>query len=341
MKKKRTSSQGESPKEVQTDSVASSHQEEEENSHPTIRMGVPPLEKLGKEIERLDPELIPWGLITYGDPRDYEIHPLNARKEDPEFAIEGLEKSILSTGFRFPIFSDENKNIIDGGRRLIVAKKHLIRVPVIHVRYGENMEADLQRSLDSVIGNMGVPNSYQDLGKAVNYLFEMGLTSNEISEKLGVTSIIVNHWSVYEKIPRDILPEKIDPDDLILKDLEPFQRKRWKKLRKQVKYLSPREQIAAMKEYGENFNIKEPEEEKKKTDLSLSRLMLSQQKTVQYNTVIVTNVYEDFNRMIKMRAWNKILWDNIVRLMWIRGDFDITSEQYIKYGRELSGRKSK
>ncbi len=213
--------------------------------------------KLEKEIESVSLEEIQWDTVMMVDPRDYVIHEYNIRTFDPERGIKSLEDSILKNGYRYPCLSDENKNIIDGGRRWRIAIKHGFKMPMIHVLYGEGDEANVERAIDSMIGNMSEPNSPKEIGFGIKRLIEdMHQSISQVADRLGVTYKEVNDLYTGIKAPKELFPDE-NPD--VVEEWEgmtPRSRERFKTIIRSTS-LSPAERAIQIKEYVELTNAQQ------------------------------------------------------------------------------------
>jgi ParB-like chromosome segregation protein Spo0J len=131
-------------------------------------------------IERIvNPEV---GKVYLADPRQFSISPHNVRI-DPEREIKRLEDSILKVGFRSPIRSDLNYNIIAGGRRWRIALKHGLKIPVIFVNY----ESDAEKHLDVFLDNASTHLTLEEMRRIFLQLDSMGYSLKDIAEMTGQT----------------------------------------------------------------------------------------------------------------------------------------------------------
>ncbi len=165
--------------------------------------------KIEEDIETVSLENIQWDTVMMVDPRNYEIHEYNIRTFDAERKIKSLEDSVLKNGYRYPCLSDENMKIIDGGRRWRIAVKHGFKLPMIHVNYGEGDTADVERAIDSIIGNMSEPNSPKEVGYGIKRLIEdMNLNISQVAERLGATYKHINNLYSGIQVPKELFPEE-------------------------------------------------------------------------------------------------------------------------------------
>jgi len=170
--------------------------------------------------------------VTYDeDPRDYEIHSRNLRKFEPDRDIESLEKSILARGkIVTPLLSDEDNKIIDGGRRLRLAKKHNMKIAVLHRHYGEGVEADLMRTLDSMILNMREMQDPYKVANAIDKMLNSGMSYSDVADMLGMSLRLVRAYLLIEKTgDRSFRVHKDEPGKI-----EEIREKRKKSFSKEV-----------------------------------------------------------------------------------------------------------
>lgn len=290
---------------------------------------------VGDETERLSLDEIKWEEVMLVDPRDYTLYEFNARTQDPERGLKTLEDSVLEIGFRYPSLSDENKCFIDGGRRLSIAMKHMLKIPVIHHRYGDTIEAEQDRIIDSVIGNMGIPNSPKELGKAVNLLTEIGMPMARIAERFGVSINIVNNWSVTEKIPKDLLPEENPEVEEMWEELTPRARKTFETIRRATD-LPPKERIEQLKTYtemtySERDAVARDVQDGGTVDME-TRLSTIQEKYSHVEFNVSNSLWGRIQRMLRMRAWDKQLFLKAVLKMFDSGKYQMSQEDYMGYG---------
>lgn len=333
MKKKRISSQGESPEEVKTGSVASSHQEEEENAPTMAHSGVNPLEKLGEEVERLDTEDVRFGVIMWVDPRNLEISPLNVRREEPERYIGILEASIPIEGVKEPLLVDENKEIIDGSRRWRVAFRHSLRVPVFFKYYGEGHEADEERVLDSIRHNQSEPNTDREIGSAVNDLLKRGSNPEALAKKLGVSPGQITNWT--KTIFGDEKPFLERLAQVQYRRLSREEKRQFDKINKS-RDMTPYDFASRLFLYKKLFqrNRKKVENAVEKgeyVDLEY-RCGLQKKKTIYEKVRVPTELYEGLKNKLKIRKMDMNTWVNNMLERFTSGHIDITQEEYEKYG---------
>lgn len=148
-----------------------------------------------------------WEKIMIVDPRNYHISEWNARLVHQDRNMESLEDSILEIGIRQPLLSDEHFGIIDGHRRMLIAQRRSIMIPVIHRRYGEGLEADITRAVDSINANFPEPNTGVELGQIVNKLVGIGATVEDLATKLGIPKRGVTQWSAMIRESEELLPK--------------------------------------------------------------------------------------------------------------------------------------
>lgn len=286
------------------------------------------------ETESLSQDEILWGEIMLVDPRDYEIHRFNVRTEDPERGIKSLEDSVLEVGFRYPSLADEHKKILDGGRRWRIAMKHMLKIPMVHLRYGDEAEADLDRAIDSIVGNMGIPNSPKELGRAVNALTEMGMAMSTIAQRLGVSVNIVNNWSVTHKIPQDLLPEENPEVEEMWEGLTPRARKTFETIRRSTD-LPPKERIEQLKDYtkmtySERDAMARDVQDGGQVDTK-ARLAITTEKYSheEFNCPLQVSIW--IKRMIRMRGWDLQGFRIAGDVLYKKGIYDMSQEQYMMY----------
>ncbi len=143
------------------------------------------LEKVGEEIERIEnPEA---GRLYWADPRQFEISETNPRGRDDKHPqlreVKKLELSILKDNFHFPIVSDMDFKIVAGGRRLMLATKHNVKVPVLFRRFGSRIE----KLISAFVENDPLPLEYSERQYIVKELIKEGLTRTIVGEILGLT----------------------------------------------------------------------------------------------------------------------------------------------------------
>lgn len=217
-----------------------------------------PLIKVGPEVVSLTPEQIKWGMVMYVDPRDYHVSEYNARTCDIERHIEHLENSILTVGFRKPLISDENKGIVDGSRRHLIALKHGLLMPVIHVNYGEDFRDPIVlRIIDSIVSNMDEPNLPRELGVLVNKATSTGMPLSKISDMLGVDWKLVNGWAQSVKIPADVIPPEQQTEEVKTKwaDKAPRKQEVVTKITRAMEGTPKEKAATAMKLLDTNYDI--------------------------------------------------------------------------------------
>jgi len=288
------------------------------------------------ETESLSQDEILWGEVMLVDPRDYEIHEFNIRTQDLDRGIKSLEDSILEVGFRFPSRSDENKKLIDGGRRWRIAMKHMLKMPMVHIRYGDGQEGSQDRIIDSIIGNLGIPNSPKELGKAVNLLVsEFDMQVSEIARRLGLTVNIVNNWAISHKIPKELLPEENPEVEEIWDGLTPSEIKTFETIRRATD-LSPKERIEQLKDYTKmTFSAKDAlardVQDGGTVDIK-ARLAVTAKKYSHVEFDVSLELWKDTQKMLRMRAWDKQILLKVVLKMIRSGRIQISQEDYMELG---------
>lgn len=296
------------------------------------------LVRVGEEIERLDPSEIRWNEVMLVDPRDYEPSEWNARQEDPDRHLKSLEDSILNSGFRHPIIVDENKKIIDGKRRWLVAMKHGLKIPAIHRRYGSGPEADFKRAVDSIVANMGVSNTAKELGMIINRLKELGFSSQMIASCLGKTISQINDWSGAVEAPRDLVPPEDKEGQEIYAGMTKRQKRIFRKLVEQ-KNLPIEERAQLMREF-----VKLSPKELKEIEESLEEDLpvkveprKSSIKTTRIEARVPTHQYQSWKRKLKARGWDKSRTIMTLFNMWTSGIIEISQDEYENFGRDDYG----
>lgn len=291
------------------------------------------LERLPEEIVRLSDGEIVLGKVMLVDPRDYEIHELNARLENPERNMKQLEDSILEIGFREPCIADEHKTIIDGGRRWRIASKYKVYLPVIHKFYGEGVEADSLRAIDSILGNLTEQNTPTELGLMVNKIVDMGINISTVAKKLGYQTQYLTDWSSYIEAPKDVLPIDQDAElEEMFQNLTRRQRISVKRILKK-KDLTPEEAVeefkklyemsySAVDSYDRDIHADTPVDLDFRHKMSIAE---KKERWEQYHLIKYTKVWRG---ILRRRGWDRV---KTIRVLWngmTLGFWSPTLEEY-------------
>ena len=289
------------------------------------------------EIESLNIEDVLWDQVMMVDPRDYVVSTLNVRTEDPERELKSLEDSILeSRGFRYPLLSDENKHIIDGGRRWRVAMKHMLKVPVRHKRYGDN---DIERVFDSIEGNTTTPNTPVEVGRAVNILVELGLPISQIAERLGKSYSAITMISAIVVAPKEIIPEEIPEAQEIWKNMTVREKKRFKTVALATD-LPVEERIKQLREftdlpYSEQDAVAKDLKDGLPVDME-SRLDIIKESYDHWEHNIASSVSRLHKADCRARAWeSRNTYQALMIKLHVHPEI-LSQEEYIKWGLKLS-----
>lgn len=293
------------------------------------------LERLPEEVQVIPIESIQWEAEMKADPRDYTISEYNARLEDPERNLVRLEDSILELGFRKPLLSDENKEIIDGGRRLRIALKHSIYIPVIHRKYehlGDYTAAF--KAVDSILGNDAEPNTARELATVVDMLIERGYGITEVARMLGRQPSHLVQWAISIHAPADVFPEEDEEAKDTFEHMTPRRKKQVIRILGK-KNLAPVEAAKELKQYAELHYSDQDSYEKDVhsgtgTDLEARVELVKSADTELWTTRFYGPYARAWRRKIAMRGWDRQSYETVVHNAFTLGEIEITQEMYLR-----------
>jgi len=298
------------------------------------------LVKIQEEIERLDKSEIIWNEVMLVDPRDYEPSEWNARKEERDRKIKWLTDSVLESGFRHPILVDENKKIIDGVRRWLIALEYGLKIPAIHRRYGSGKEADFKRAIDSILANMTAPNYTKELGIIINELRRLGYSSSFIARHLGKSTSQINQWSAIDRAPEELIPEGDEEAQEIYAGMTEGQRQAYTTLVKS-KDMPAEEKAKTLRAIAKMTGRRAKEivsDLKEGLEVDLEREeKIKQIKISKLEARVPTHQLKEWKKKLKLRKWDKTRTLMAFFNLWIAGQIDINPKEYDMYGRDDYG----
>lgn len=283
------------------------------------------MEKVGDKIEEIIPEE---GKVFLADPRLFKSTDVNPRNLSKDRYLKGLEDSVLTRGFRFPIVSDFNFNIISGQRRHLIALKHGLKIPVIFKRYA----SDVDRIIDGLLDNDPLPLTGKETALALKKLRDSGLTLEEISLNTGIPveniraslrSLEVEEESnieipeeTHEKIKRRLATSERDIKEILSSKAFKSEAEKAEFILTSAE-LPPEELKDIAKEVKDGLN----------PDLSF-RVQASKVGTVKMTLYLDPELYNSLSRILKKRRWDLKRLIQVLLILFTKGGIKISQEEY-------------
>jgi len=283
--------------------------------------------KVKEEIERIPIEEIVFGEEILVDPRDYEISDFNPRIIEPTRNMKILEDSILESGFLAPALSDENKKLLDGGRRWRIAIKHGIKFKVIHRKYGDDTNADVNRIIDAIMFNVHEGLTPKELGLIYNRLLDISdLPIREIGRRTGYPINRISQFLQEVTAPEKIPEEDVEKVEEMWDKLTPTEKQRAHRI---SQYKGVQDVKAIVEDFKEMDSYREQEEYEKdiKEQLPIdreTRVEFAKQKEVElWSLRIDLKTAQKFKSKVRRRNQDRIVMTKVLLRGYAEGLIDV------------------